>query len=368
MTLHLYFARQYLSVLIRVLLLAATLVFMVSSLDRIRRSGTELNLLDDALRSAARKTPEIIAEAMPVIIIVSAIWYCSRMVVSNQFVASRAAGQSALRSLLTPVACAFLVGVAGLSSLNPAIATLARQDALAQLGLEGTDDGLISVRESGLWLRQAREKGYSILHASGAFGDGTALNDVTIIEFDSDGDARRTVHADRAFLRQEEGNWILFRGKAWDLERGIDNPELTAEEFLIGRSETSLTRQQLLDGYPRPETIPIWSIPRFIRAMDAAGFSSRNYRLHFQTELARPFLFAAIVLIGAAFILGSARFRRLGRSAFLALLSGFAVHSLQALAKSLGVAGDLNLIAAAWFVPMAALAIGMSAVLFLEDG
>ena len=55
MTLHLYFARQYMTVLLRVVLFAATLVFVFVALESLRRSGTETSIILFALKSAAQK-------------------------------------------------------------------------------------------------------------------------------------------------------------------------------------------------------------------------------------------------------------------------------------------------------------------------
>ena len=367
MTLHLYFARQYLSLLLRVLAFAAMLVFVVSALDSTRRSGAGADAIRTALGVAATKTPEIVAEAMPVIVMLSAIWFCARIARSNEVVASRGAGASALRSLFMPAASAFLVGVLGLVLLNPAVASMVRKQEALRAGMEKPGARLVSVRASGLWLRQRNADGHAILHAAGALGDGTTLSDITMIEFDRAGDAVRTTVADRAHLFDDR-EWIFVGGKRWDIDRSVENPELSAEEFPIERRSASITREQILEGYPRAETISIWNLPRFVRAMDAAGFSSRSYRLHFQSELARPFLFVAMFIIGSAFILQSPRLGHAGRAAFATLVCGFGVHSLQTLVKSLGTSGELPILVSAWFLPIAALMLGLAALLYLEDG
>jgi len=368
MTLHFYFARQFISILVRTLLIAITLVFVVAALENTRRSGDSMSVLTSALTNASLKTPQIVVEAMPIVIVVAAIWFCGRMATTNQFVASRAAGISALRILLIPVACTFLTGMLGLILLNPAVASLSRQQEVFRAGLQDPSPDFVSVQASGLWLRQGRDTGHSVLHARGANGRDGALTDVTMVEFDTNGDAVRTTHAEYALLGLNNGFWTFFNAKSWSLDRETENTERGATENLVLTIPTTLTREQLLAGYPKAETIPFLAIPEVIRSMDEAGFSSRNYRIHYQTELARPLLFVANFLFGAAFILHSTRFGNFGRSAFLAILAGFTTHSLQSLVRSLGIAGDLPIPIAAWSVPVAATLFGISVILFQEDG
>ena len=84
--------------------------------------------------------------------------------------------------------------------------------------------------------------------------------------------------------------------------------------------------------------------------------------------MARPLLFAAMLIIGAVFTLQNARLGNLGISVLLALLCGFSLHFLQNLARTLGEAGEIPIFFAAWAPPLAALLAGMALFLHLEDG
>ncbi|MEH6360740.1 MAG: LptF/LptG family permease, partial [Amylibacter sp.] len=90
--------------------------------------------------------------------------------------------------------------------------------------------------------------------------------------------------------------------------------------------------------------------------------------VHLQIELARPILFAAMILIGAVFTLQNARLGNLGISVLLALLCGFSLHFLQNLARTLGEAGEIPIFFAAWAAPLAALLTALALFLHLEDG
>ena len=98
-----------------------------------------------------------------------------------------------------------------------------------------------------------------------------------------------------------------------------------------------------------------WDLGRFIAQMEESGFSGQRHRLFLQSELAKPALFAAMVLIGAAFALRPTRFGQTGVMILLAVLAGFALYFLKDFAESLGGRGDIPLMVAAWTPPVAAI-------------
>ncbi len=102
--------------------------------------------------------------------------------------------------------------------------------------------------------------------------------------------------------------------------------------------------------------------------MEEAGFSGRRHRLFLQSELAKPALFAAMVLIGAAFALRPARFGQVGVMIVLAVLAGFSLYFLKDFAESLGASGAIPLMVAAWTPPIAAILLALGLLLHLEDG
>ena len=86
------------------------------------------------------------------------------------------------------------------------------------------------------------------------------------------------------------------------------------------------------------------------------------------SELAKPTLFAAMVLIGAAFALRPHRFGQTGVMILLAVLAGFALYFLKDFAESLGARGQIPLLVAAWTPPVAAILLALGLLLHLEDG
>ena len=75
------------------------------------------------------------------------------------------------------------------------------------------------------------------------------------------------------------------------------------ESFARIEMPTNLTARKIQDSFAAPETMSFWELPSFIRLLENSGFSALRHRLYFDALLARPLLFAAMVLIAASFSL-----------------------------------------------------------------
>lgn len=366
MTLYWYFTRKFCIAFLRVFVIIGLLIFFVDMMENLRSLSSASVSLSKAFILASTRSPAFISEAMPIIVMLAGLVFCVGLARSNEFVISRAVGVSALKSISLPMTAALLIGLISILFLNPLVATFSTYyDALKNKYL-GHPEKTVSVNENGFWLRQKSEAGHIVITAQYADKTGTTLRDATVLEFGENNKILNRIAAATAVLSNDE--WIFIRTKEWDLSAPIQNPEANSKIRSVVRIPTTITSQQILDGYPRPETIAIWDLPRFINDMEDSGFSSQLHRVHMQMELARPILFTAMLIIGAVFTLQNARLGNMGLSVLLALLFGFLLHFLQNLARTLGEAGEIPLFFAAWAPPLAALLSATALFLHLEDG
>lgn len=366
MTFALYLARRFLRDFIRVFLIVMLLVFLVELLETIRRfSGVGASFQNSAVL-ALTHMPVFLSEALPLVVMLASLTFCLSLARSNEFVVARSAGVSAMRSLMVPALLAFLLGCVAVLVFDPLAAKLdQRYEGLKQRYLGGPSE-TVTVTEAGVWMRQKTREGHVVVNARNASQAGAVLHHVTVLEFDGSGRASRRIEARTAYIRETE--WLLSDGKIWQLGRAVDNPELRARPFTLHRIPLTISQAQILKGYPAPQSLNLWELPAAIAAMDRAGFSSLAHRVHLQMQIVRPLLFTAMLLIGAIFTLRNARLGNLGISVLLALLFGFGMYFLQNLAFTLGQAGEIPAVMAAWVPPLAALMMAYGLLLHLEDG
>jgi lipopolysaccharide export system permease protein len=366
-TLSRYIGARFLQTLGWAALAVASLIVLLNMLELLRSNGEGRASFLQLLSIAALKTPAIGLTAAPFVIMLATLACFARLARSSELVVTRAAGVS-VWALIAPVLAATLtLGCLTFAVFNPlAAAATLRAETLEARHLEGRVSRLSLSRE-GLWLRQGDgpAEGQTVIHARAADGRASVLRDVTLFGFDSGG--ALTTRVDAAYAVLTPGAWVLRDGVRRDL---------TAEERLAAADErferletpTDLTSAQILDSFEAPEAIPFWQLPGFIATLEASGFSAVRHRLHWQSQLAAPVLFAGMALIGAAFSMRHARLGGLGTMALAAVLSGFGFFFLFDVAKALGASGAIPVALAAWAPPASAALLAAGLLLHLEDG
>lgn len=366
MTLHLYFARRFLTTFLFVFGVFFLFLFLIDLIEQVRRFGTSEVSFGTLLTLTLLNVPETLYQVLPLLVILATLALFLALARSSELVVTRASGRSALNSLTAPVAVAALIGVVSVGALNPIVAATSRQYERLSDRLTGSGASTVSVTQDGLWLRQGGAQGQTVIRADRASLDGTDLVGVTFFGFDLEGRPRYRIDADRA--RLVTGAWEIDNAKEWRFEDGTRVPDDEAFEADRLSLASNLTREQIIDSFGSPSAIPIWELPSFIGRLESAGFSSRIHRTYFQRELALPVLLVAMVLIGAGFTMRHTRFARTGPMVVMALALGFTLYFIRNFAVILGETGQIPILLAAWGPPVASVLLPLGLLLHLEDG
>ncbi len=363
MTLTRYILRGFLRALVAVFLILSIVIGLFMGVENLRRfSGA--GGLGDILRVTLLGVPEFMYQVFPLALMLASLVTFLRFARSSELVVMRAAGVSGLRLIAVPVVASVALGWLFVAAVNPFVAATIKRGEAAQQALDDDDGSQFSFSSDGVWLRQADAAGQTVIQAARANDGGTILSRVRMHQFDAGGDL--VVRIDAPAARLTQGAWIVENATRWvrSPERRFDREE-TAERFVL---PTDLTSEQILDSFSPPEVVGFWKLRPFIAQLEEAGFSARRHRLFLMSELAKPALFAAMVLIGAAFALRPTRFGQTGVMIVLAVLAGFALYFIKDFAETLGARGQIPLVVAAWTPPIAAILMSLGLLLHLEDG
>ncbi|MBD3677644.1 MAG: LPS export ABC transporter permease LptG [Rhodobacteraceae bacterium] len=364
MMLHFYFARRFLRALATVFGVFFILYVLVGLVDHITWFRAREAGMGDILKLTLLYVPEELYKVFPLLFLMGSLLLFLSLARSSELVVSRAAGRSAIISLLSPLAVSLLLGALILAIYNPIVAATSKEyESLSRSYKRGTTS-LLSISREGLWLRQGTESTQTVIKAERSNLDGTEIFDVTFIELSKDGIPQRRIEAESAQLRP--GSWELTNAKSWPLTG--ENPEVGSEIHETLSVPSSLTKNQIRDSFGTPSAIPIWDLPRFIQQLEAAGFSARSHRVWLHMELALPVLLMAMVMVGAGFTMRHTRFGRTGIMVLAALGLGFFVFFIRNFAQILAENGQVPILLAAWAPPLVAIMLSLSLLLHLEDG
>jgi lipopolysaccharide export system permease protein len=365
MTLNLYIARRFLGTVGRVFLVFFGIMMLIDMIEQLRRFSDDGVGLAGAAVLSLLSVPATLYRILPLIMIMGAIAMFLGLARSSELVVVRAAGRSGLRFLMTPLLVSVALGVLAVAFFNPLVAATSKayDDKRSELSQGG--QSVLSVADTGLWLRQGSEDGQTVIQAARSNLDGTELFGVTFLGFDGNGLPKTRIEAETAKLAR--GAWQLTGTKTWDLTAA--NPELVAVDAPGPVALPSdLTPERIRDSFGTPSAIAFWDLPGYIADLERAGFSARAYKLWYQMELALPLLMAAMVLVAAGFTMRHVRFGGTGKMVLFALLAGFGIYFLRNFAQALGDSGQIPVLLAAWSPPLAATLFSLGLLLHLEDG
>lgn len=366
MTLHVYLARRFLGSFLAVFAVFALLTVVIefeSALRGLRASGINAR---QALELALLRAPGTLYEIVPLMVLLASIFLALRMSRSSELVITRAVGRSMTVTLAAPAVAALLLGGLMVAVLNPiAVATGVEYD-LRQARMSGEGPRELSISAEGLWLREGDAGMHRVLHARRASTDARRLFDVALFEFDATGrPVKRHVAAEASL---GDGVWALRDGKSWQLDGDAAPAEARSRRFEQIERQTELTPAQILGVMGVPERVSVWDMRQHIERLERAGLSAVAHRVHLHSQIALPVLLAGMALLGAALLTRPARLGGAGVLALAALLSGFGIFFLRNFAGILGRAGDVPLLLAAWSLPVATILLGLTFLLFREEG
>jgi len=365
MILHLYFARRFARVFLLMTFVLFALSVLVDLVDQARRFS-EIDIgFDRLLVLALLSTPDTINQILPLIMILSTVAMFLGLARTSELVATRAAGRSGIRALMAPVAVALIIGGLAVTMLNPIVAGTSKRYAALSENYRSGGASAFAVSDEGLWLRQGGEQGQTVIRAWRSNADATVLYDVTFLSYAPDGGPVQRIQAQSAAL--SDGNWELNNAKVWPLKVGLnaEGNSVVHETLML---PSSLTLDRIRESFGKPGAVSIWNMPRFIAQLEQAGFSARQHRVYFHSELARPLFLMAMVLVASAFTMRHVRLRGTGFSVMTAILLGFGLYFVRSFAHILGENGQIPILLAAWAAPVAAVLLALGLLLHAEDG
>lgn len=336
-------------------------ILLIDLVEQMRTVGTrtEITLLE-ALRLTLLKTPMLIEQTLPFVVLSGTMMAIIGLNRSSELVAMRAAGVSAWR-FLTPAALAGVaLGIFTITLLNPLGTHLYRQ--FEEQKEEAYTARPAENRGDGVWIRQGDRDGQVVIHAESVDPSGARLRGATFMFFAVNEDAlrfERRIRAEEAELRP--GFWQLT-----NLVEATPGGRPVRQAHLA--IPTTLDSTELINRFVNPATLSFWALPGFIREARQAGFAPTRYELKLQGLLAYPILLAAMAGLGAAFSLQLQRLGNLARWGAAGVGTGLFLFFYSQLAGAFAMTQTVPPSVAAWSAPLAGLFIALAMVAFLEDG
>ncbi len=357
-----YLARQFLLAFLAILGVFIAVIFLVDLIELMRRaSGKQEATFVTVLSMAFYKLSLTAQKTLPFAVLFGAMFAFWRLNRHSELVALRASGVSVWQFILPLIASAGLLGAVKVTAVNPIGAVMiGRYEQLENRYLRGRSN-LMAATAAGVWLRQSDDSGQSVIHAtqSRVERDELELRQVMVLFSSGQDDYAGRIDAERATLHK--GHWRLANARLFER----DKPPQTLTSYEL---KTELTLSRIQESFSSPSTVSFWELPAFIRSLEATGFSAMSHRLHWNSLIAEPVLYCAMILIAAIFSLRHTRRRGVLFAVAGGVATGFIVFFLSDLVLALAHSTKLPPLLAAWAPALAGSLIGLSVLMHAEDG
>ncbi|NIX77080.1 LPS export ABC transporter permease LptG [Microvirga terricola] len=356
-TLGRYFSWQFLKTIFMVFATVFALVYTLDLVELMRRAGDAEGATAGMMaRLALYRTPTIAEQVLPFAVLFGSMVSLLQLSRKLELVIARAAGISAWQFLQPGLFVALTIGIFSVTVYNPMSANLKQRAAALETRLFSRS---YLPNGKAIWLRQKSLDGQAIFRASGSLPDEATLTGVTIYAFDNTGSFSQRIEAKEATLH--EGFWELREARVLS---AIEEPQSYDQYIIASNLRPSEVRRSFID----PDAVPFWKLQETIERLEKAELNTTPYRLRYDTLLARPLLFIAMVFVAASV---SLRFFRFGGVAMMVLggvAAGFMLYVATELMAELGAAGIISSVVAAWFPAVVGSLLGTLALLHQEDG
>jgi lipopolysaccharide export system permease protein len=359
-TLWRYFAALFLKWILGLFFGATLLAFLLDFLEVLRSYSDRPNASAlDLVAVSALRIPLITEQILPFAVLIGSMAAFLALSRRSELVVSRAAGLSVWQFGSPGVVIALLIGVFATCVYNPAATAMRTESDRIAAAAFGSVASILSDASSDAWLRQRTPEGEAIMSVEGIADGGQTILEPVFWVFDANGRLTRRVEAVIGTLHSD--HWALEEALVVDLT-GVRTP---VEVYELA---TSLTADQVRDRLSAPDAVSFWRLPSTISQAEASGLPPYRFRLQFHVLLSRPLLLASMVLIAATVSLGMARSGQVGRMILGGMTAGFVLYVVTEIARDLGSEGLVPAVLAAWAPGIVAMLLGVTLLLYREDG
>jgi lipopolysaccharide export system permease protein len=122
------------------------------------------------------------------------------------------------------------------------------------------------------------------------------------------------------------------------------------------------------NSFSSPSTMSFWRLPSHIQTLEETGFDPARLRVSYQSLLAQPLLFAAMILLAASVALRPPRTHGTLILIIVGVFLGFLIFFMSSFLEAMGSTRQIPVPLAAWSPALISFLLGLGVMMNLEDG
>jgi lipopolysaccharide export system permease protein len=337
--LHKYLIREILKHFGTIMIAVVGIYLMVDFFEKIDNFMDAGASLTTALQFILFKTPFVVAQILPVGILLSTLITLGLMNKYNEIIALKSGGVG-IYPLFKPIAVFGLIIGIFLFFLSEAIVPITKARADDIFLTKGRKDSALTTQGTNIWIKGK----HSITHITHYNLMDSTVFGVTIHQFNDDFKLIRRVDASSGVFKN--GEWIL-QG-IMEQRINTDTNELAVSFYDQKAESVTLLPEDLKRVAKNSERMSYEELRNYIGSIEAEGYDARTYRVDLHAKTALPFVCLIMAMIGT----GIAVREKFKGSLALVIACGIGIIFLYwvifSFCVSLGYGGILPPVIAAW--------------------
>ncbi len=295
------------------------------------------------------KTPFIIAQIMPVGLLLSVLVVFGLMSKNNEVAVLKSSGIS-VYLLLKPAAIVGVIFSVALFAISEFVVPAAMVKSNKIWLQDVRKKNLVSTREHDIWMKSPGK----IIHIDHYKPEIQTIYGVTVNYFDPDFRLIRRVDAQKGVY--EKNGWTLFDLLDQKLDKKNDKFDAATKDRLF--LSLSLLPEDLKKVVVKPEEMGMADLYRFIQKMEREGYVASRFRVDFYAKTALPLVCVIMSLLGTGLAVKGKLKEGLPVSITYGLCIAFLYWIFFSFCLSVGYGEMLPPIIAAWMANLVFICIG----------
>ena len=338
-------------------LLILTVTVQIVDLIELTRSniGKENFSFERVIKMSLLKTPFLINEIMPFIIIVSTSFFFKYLVDNNELISIRNLGLSIL-NIFYPVGLAVLtLGILSLIILNP-ISSVSMNYYQILDGNNKNSKSTINLDDNDIWIKNYIEDRIIYINSKNMNIENMSLDTVMVIDYNKKNSI--VYFAEKAFIEKE---FLKLQNVT---ETNINlNKNITHN---IKNININFIQKDILNSIKYYKYTPFYKFYNYIKSMKKLNYLNPEIILYFLSEIFKPILLISIAFVVTGYVSKFNRNESFFKTIFIAIIIGFILFLIDRLIYSIDINNIISYCIVILTIPILSFVLGTILIINVE--
>ena len=335
------------------------LIVTVQIIDFIELTRSNINkenfVFENILKMSLLKTPFLINEILPFVIIISTAFYFKNLIDNNEFVSIRNVGLSILNIFYPAGAAVLTIGVFSLFILNP-ISSLSMSLYEKYDLNKNNSNNIVNLNDGNIWLKNKINNNILYINAEKINIKQMSLKDAMIIDYR---DKNPKIYFAKEGLIKKRYIALLDVN-----EINIDSSNML--NYDSKNIEINFIQEDILNSLKYYKYTPFYNYLNYTKSMEKLNYLSNDIILYFLSEILKPLLLISIAFVVTGYVSKFQRNESFFKTIFIAIIIGFILFLIDKLIYSINANNLLSYLIIVSTIPILSVILGTIFIIRVE--